>query len=135
MGLLFNFLIQLPYISIILYNLNIFNNFRKEAQKCFCEALNCRGWIGDNPEDNKEKDEYTEDVDETDDETTDEDDDSVEDKEDKGNKEEKPKKQIRRKREEKKVTDHMEDEDVSFSILTGCQSPTVTTKTVLPIGC
>jgi len=31
-----------------------FNN-SKEAQKCYCEALNCRGWIGETPEEEKEK--------------------------------------------------------------------------------
>lgn len=27
---------------------------RKEAQKCYCEAVNCRGWIGGEPESGEE---------------------------------------------------------------------------------
>jgi hypothetical protein len=85
--------------------------FRKEAQKCFCEAVNCRGWIGDNPEDNKEKIEYTKDIEDVEDDSEDD----IEDKDEQEDEEEKPEKQVRRKREEKKVTEHMEDEDVSFN--------------------
>ncbi|XP_018350264.1 PREDICTED: uncharacterized protein LOC108753289 isoform X3 [Trachymyrmex septentrionalis] len=32
-----------------------FQRYGKEAQKCYCEALNCRGWIGETPEEEKEK--------------------------------------------------------------------------------
>lgn len=34
--------------------LSFFNS--KEAQKCFCESANCRGWIGGDP-DKEDKDE------------------------------------------------------------------------------
>lgn len=62
-------------------------NNSKEAQKCYCEALNCRGWIGETPEEEKEKIE----------------------KKEKREIEESTKK----KTEEMKPADHMEDEDVS----------------------
>lgn len=61
-------------------------NIRKEAQKCYCEAPNCRGWIGETPEEEKEKIE----------------------------KKEKHEKDIKKKKEEKKPADYMEDEDVSI---------------------
>lgn len=60
-------------------------NVSKEAQKCFCEAPNCRGWIGETPEEEKEKIE----------------------------KKEKRDKDMRKKKGEKKQADYMEDEDVS----------------------
>lgn len=28
--------------------------YRKEAQKCYCESTNCRGWIGGEPESEEE---------------------------------------------------------------------------------
>lgn len=59
--------------------------FRKEAQKCYCEAVNCRGWIGETPEEEKEKTEK---------------------------KEKRDKESVRKKKEEKKPTDYLEDEDV-----------------------
>lgn len=65
-----------------------FQRYGKEAQKCFCEAPNCRGWIGDTPEEEKEKIE----------------------------KKEKREKDTRKKKEEKKPTDYMEDEDLEEEI-------------------
>ncbi|XP_066597592.1 histone-lysine N-methyltransferase Set2 isoform X2 [Prorops nasuta] len=65
-----------------------FQRYGKEAQKCFCEALNCRGWIGDTPEEEKEKIE----------------------------KKEKREKESRKKKEEKKISDYMEDEDLEEEI-------------------
>ncbi|KAI4481751.1 hypothetical protein M0804_009272 [Polistes exclamans] len=65
-----------------------FQRYGKEAQKCFCEALNCCGWIGDTPEEEKEKIE----------------------------KKEKREKDSRKKKEEKKPTDYMEDEDLEEEI-------------------
>lgn len=32
----------------------IFILYRKEAQKCYCESYNCRGWIGGEPESEEE---------------------------------------------------------------------------------
>ncbi|XP_011704272.1 PREDICTED: uncharacterized protein LOC105459714 isoform X2 [Wasmannia auropunctata] len=32
-----------------------FQRYGKEAQKCYCESVNCRGWIGETPEEEKEK--------------------------------------------------------------------------------
>ncbi|XP_008547281.1 probable histone-lysine N-methyltransferase CG1716 [Microplitis demolitor] len=32
-----------------------FQRYGKEAQKCFCESTNCRGWIGETPEEENEK--------------------------------------------------------------------------------
>lgn len=60
---------------------------RKEAQKCYCEAPNCRGWIGETPEEKNEKIE----------------------------KKEKREKDTKKKKEEKKPTDYMEDKDVSVA--------------------
>lgn len=60
-------------------------NNSKEAQKCYCEALNCRGWIGETPEEEKEKIE----------------------------KKEKLEIDTKKKKEEKKPVDYMEDEDVN----------------------
>lgn len=57
----------------------------KEAQKCYCEAQNCRGWIGETPEEEKEKIE----------------------------KKEKRERDTKKKKEEKKPADYMEDEDVN----------------------
>ncbi|XP_034945207.1 probable histone-lysine N-methyltransferase CG1716 isoform X2 [Chelonus insularis] len=37
-----------------------FQRYGKEAQKCYCESTNCRGWIGDTPEEEKEKTEKKE---------------------------------------------------------------------------
>lgn len=68
-------------------DLFVYLNIRKEAQKCFCEASNCRGWIGETPEEEKEKIE----------------------------KKEKREKDIKKKKEEKKPADYMEDEDVSIA--------------------
>ncbi|XP_076665914.1 SET domain containing 2 isoform X2 [Andrena cerasifolii] len=65
-----------------------FQRYGKEAQKCFCEAPNCRGWIGDTPEEEKEKTE----------------------------KKEKREKDMRKKKGEKKQTDYMEDEDLEEEI-------------------
>ncbi|XP_043487788.1 uncharacterized protein LOC122514802 [Polistes fuscatus] len=65
-----------------------FQRYGKEAQKCFCEAPNCCGWIGDTPEEEKEKIE----------------------------KKEKREKDSRKKKEEKKPTDYMEDEDLEEEI-------------------
>lgn len=33
-----------------------FQRYGKEAQKCYCEATNCRGWIGENPMSDVEED-------------------------------------------------------------------------------
>nr|XP_033327468.1 probable histone-lysine N-methyltransferase CG1716 [Megalopta genalis] len=65
-----------------------FQRYGKEAQKCFCEAPNCRGWIGETPEEEKEKTE----------------------------KKEKRDKDMRKKKGEKKQTDYMEDEDLEEEI-------------------
>lgn len=35
---------------------------RKEGLKCYCEASNCRGWIGEEPEDSSEEEEEEEEV-------------------------------------------------------------------------
>lgn len=64
----------------------IFKYYSKEAQKCYCEAPNCRGWIGETPEEEKEKIEKIE---------------------------EKRERDTKKKKEEKKPADYMEDEDVS----------------------
>lgn len=77
------------YRSLSLFSLvqfiMCFNN-SKEAQKCYCEALNCRGWIGETPEEEKEKIE----------------------------KKETRERDTKKKEEEKKpADDYMEDEDVS----------------------
>ncbi|XP_031829753.1 SET domain containing 2 isoform X2 [Nomia melanderi] len=65
-----------------------FQRYGKEAQKCYCEAPNCRGWIGETPEEEKEKTE----------------------------KKEKREKDMRKKKGEKKQTDYMEDEDLEEEI-------------------
>ncbi|XP_076653425.1 SET domain containing 2 isoform X2 [Halictus rubicundus] len=65
-----------------------FQRYGKEAQKCYCEAPNCRGWIGETPEEEKEKTE----------------------------KKEKRDKDMRKKKGEKKQTDYMEDEDLEEEI-------------------
>ncbi|KAI4488685.1 hypothetical protein M0802_011393 [Mischocyttarus mexicanus] len=65
-----------------------FQRYGKEAQKCFCEAPNCCGWIGDTPEEEKEKIE----------------------------KKEKREKDSKKKKEEKKPTDYVEDEDLEEEI-------------------
>nr|XP_003705533.2 PREDICTED: probable histone-lysine N-methyltransferase CG1716 isoform X1 [Megachile rotundata]XP_012145891.1 PREDICTED: probable histone-lysine N-methyltransferase CG1716 isoform X1 [Megachile rotundata] len=65
-----------------------FQRYGKEAQKCFCEAANCRGWIGETPEEEKEKIE----------------------------KKEKRDKDMRKKKGEKKQADYMEDEDLEEEI-------------------
>lgn len=65
-----------------------FQRYGKEAQKCFCEASNCRGWIGETPEEEKEKIE----------------------------KKEKREKDAKKKKEEKKPIDYMEDEDLEEEI-------------------
>lgn len=41
--------------------------YRKEAQKCYCESINCRGWIGGEPESEEELE--SDDDDESEDET------------------------------------------------------------------
>lgn len=46
--------------------------YRKEAQKCFCESYNCRGWIGAEPESEEELE--SDDDDESEEETTGKDD-------------------------------------------------------------
>ncbi|XP_003492853.1 probable histone-lysine N-methyltransferase CG1716 isoform X1 [Bombus impatiens] len=65
-----------------------FQRYGKEAQKCFCEAPNCRGWIGETPEEEKEKIE----------------------------KKEKREKDMKKKKGEKKQADYMEDEDLEEEI-------------------
>ncbi|KAL0117994.1 hypothetical protein PUN28_008992 [Cardiocondyla obscurior] len=65
-----------------------FQRYGKEAQKCYCEALNCRGWIGETPEEEKEKIE----------------------------KKEKRERDTKKKKEEKKPADYMEDEDLEEEI-------------------
>ncbi|XP_031779694.1 histone-lysine N-methyltransferase SETD2 isoform X1 [Nasonia vitripennis] len=103
-----------------------FQRYGKEAQKCFCEATNCRGWIGDKPEDNK-KSSLAEEMEDT--SSSSESD--VEDAEDNKEEEEdvdkpetpvKPVRRRRRKRVEKKVTEHMEDEDLEEQIDKLCAS-------------
>lgn len=34
-----------------------YQRYGKEAQKCFCGSKNCRGWIGENPDDEEEEEE------------------------------------------------------------------------------
>ncbi|XP_058795844.1 probable histone-lysine N-methyltransferase CG1716 isoform X2 [Phymastichus coffea] len=120
-----------------------FQRYGKEAQKCFCEATNCRGWIGDNPEDSKTNAECRkhDKEDDEDDEDDDDDDDDDEDGEDndeddndsnkesglkekkKEDKKEKAERQTKRnKREDKKIIDHMEDEDLEEQIDRLCAS-------------
>ncbi|XP_017786038.1 PREDICTED: probable histone-lysine N-methyltransferase CG1716 [Nicrophorus vespilloides] len=41
-----------------------FQRYGKEAQKCFCEATNCRGWLGEEPDDDEEEEEDEEDEEE-----------------------------------------------------------------------
>lgn len=36
-------------------------NFRKEAQKCYCGASICRGWLGEEPDEESEEEEEEED--------------------------------------------------------------------------
>lgn len=46
-------------------------NCRKEAQRCFCEAINCRGWIGGEPDsDDEVEDEEEEEESDEEDRTT-----------------------------------------------------------------
>ncbi|KAL7307715.1 hypothetical protein TKK_0000390 [Trichogramma kaykai] len=114
-----------------------FQRYGKEAQKCFCESTNCRGWIGDNPDDNKQKsdllDEFDDDSDEEEEEVEEEEQEEEEEEEEK-EKDEKvkvepqqesinkevlikpPKKRGRRKRQPRKVSEHMEDEDLEEQI-------------------
>ncbi|XP_018317828.1 probable histone-lysine N-methyltransferase CG1716 isoform X4 [Mycetomoellerius zeteki] len=66
-----------------------FQRYGKEAQKCYCEALNCRGWIGETPKEEKEKIE----------------------------KKETQERDTKKKKEEKKpADDYMEDEDLEEEI-------------------
>nr|XP_022901016.1 probable histone-lysine N-methyltransferase CG1716 [Onthophagus taurus] len=44
-----------------------FQRYGKEAQKCFCEASTCRGWLGEEPDDDDEDDEEEDEEDEEDD--------------------------------------------------------------------
>lgn len=53
-----------------------YQRYGKEAQKCFCEAANCRGWIGEEPD---SEDEDDEDEEEEEDEVEGEDGEEVED--------------------------------------------------------
>ncbi|XP_037032827.1 probable histone-lysine N-methyltransferase CG1716 isoform X2 [Bradysia coprophila] len=41
-----------------------FQRYGKEAQRCYCEAENCRGWIGEEPDSEEEEDEEEEEYDE-----------------------------------------------------------------------
>ncbi|XP_012537071.1 LOW QUALITY PROTEIN: probable histone-lysine N-methyltransferase CG1716 [Monomorium pharaonis] len=66
-----------------------FQRYGKEAQKCYCEAQNCRGWIGETPEEEKEKIEK---------------------------KEKRYERDTKKKKEEKKPADYMEDEDLEEEI-------------------
>ncbi|XP_037914848.1 probable histone-lysine N-methyltransferase CG1716 [Hermetia illucens] len=36
-----------------------FQRYGKEAQKCFCESVNCRGWIGEEPDSEDEEEEVS----------------------------------------------------------------------------
>ncbi|XP_046747434.1 probable histone-lysine N-methyltransferase CG1716 isoform X2 [Diprion similis] len=66
-----------------------FQRYGKEAQKCYCEAENCRGWIGERPDEETEKTE----------------------------KKEKTEKDVtKKKKEEKKIHDYTEDEDLEEEI-------------------
>ncbi|XP_019761367.1 probable histone-lysine N-methyltransferase CG1716 [Dendroctonus ponderosae] len=38
-----------------------FERYGKEAQKCYCEAPTCRGWLGDRPDESEDEDEEDED--------------------------------------------------------------------------
>ncbi|KAG8042547.1 hypothetical protein G9C98_005181 [Cotesia typhae] len=67
-----------------------FQRYGKEAQKCFCESSNCRGWIGETPEEEKEKTEKKE------------------------TREREREKDVKKKREVKKV--YVEDEDLDEEI-------------------
>ncbi|CAD6227546.1 GSCOCG00001229001-RA-CDS [Cotesia congregata] len=67
-----------------------FQRYGKEAQKCFCESSNCRGWIGETPEEEKEKTEKKE------------------------TRERERDKDVKKKREVKKV--YVEDEDLDEEI-------------------
>ncbi|XP_017888798.1 probable histone-lysine N-methyltransferase CG1716 [Ceratina calcarata] len=73
-----------------------FQRYGKEAQRCFCEALNCRGWIGETPEEEMEKIE----------------------KKEKREKEEESKPQ----NEKKQQADYMEDEDLEEEINKLCSA-------------
>ncbi|CAB0027877.1 unnamed protein product [Trichogramma brassicae] len=107
----------------------------KEAQKCFCESTNCRGWIGDNPDDNKKKSDLLDEFDDdSDEEEVEEEEQEEEEEEEEKEKDEKvkvepqqesinkevlikpPKKRGRRKRQPRKVSEHMEDEDLEEQI-------------------
>lgn len=72
-----------------------FQRYGKEAQKCYCEAPNCRGWIGETPEEEKEKIEK---------------------------KEKRYERDTKKKKEEKKPADYMEDEDLEEEIDKLCSS-------------
>lgn len=39
-----------------------YQRYGKEAQKCYCEATNCRGWIGENPMEDEEDEEIIEEI-------------------------------------------------------------------------
>lgn len=54
-----------------------FQRYGKEAQKCFCEAPSCRGWLGEEPDDDDE-DEDDEDEEEDDEEEDEEEEEEVE---------------------------------------------------------
>lgn len=40
--------------------MNLRNRFSKEAQKCYCGASICRGWLGEEPDEESEEEEYEE---------------------------------------------------------------------------
>ncbi|KAL1458533.1 hypothetical protein WDU94_008675 [Cyamophila willieti] len=43
------------YSQVLSHSLHLISlSNRKEAQKCYCGSKNCRGWIGENPEDEEE---------------------------------------------------------------------------------
>lgn len=69
--------------------LHVCLNISKEAQKCYCEAPNCRGWIGETP---REEEKETIDIEKI---------------------EKREKDLTKKKKEETKPADYMEDEDVS----------------------
>ncbi|GJQ84695.1 hypothetical protein Trydic_g12714 [Trypoxylus dichotomus] len=50
-----------------------FQRYGKEAQKCFCEASTCRGWLGEEPDDEDDEDEDDDEDEEEDEEEDDED--------------------------------------------------------------
>ncbi|XP_018319367.1 probable histone-lysine N-methyltransferase CG1716 [Agrilus planipennis] len=92
-----------------------FQRYGKEAQKCYCEAPSCRGWLGEEPDDEDEEEaEEMEEEEEEKEETEDEE--SVDKKKDEGDKTSKLRKDVVVKQ---KVKKSLKDEGVKEdSVLT-----------------